>query len=443
MGKKILFIYFCIVNISPVSAMLSIKIAAQQKKYIPKIHITVALPELPTDIISKIVNNIEPFAQENELERNDGESINATLLLPYTIRKINFIVPHPHKYAESQLETFFPCSETYGPQDRILPEIEMRFLKHRRYEGFSELHMNIDTEKISCYAANSHIQFLIQKLLNFNFLKYDGFNIHNLAIVTTTTEKEHRIYLLEKYKYKDKGEDMYARSSYIPKELPLLLASSGYLRSCMLYPDENKVLCSVKNADMAQHQYMLSLYEIDAQHTFNLIVTSSVDHLFKKTIYLGPYHKNYETFLGLIEEGKSDIGKLALIWLNKSKKKLKYSLITFSNKLKNGTSVPRTFADIAVDESIKENKVRCKIACLNTNNELFICDLRAFHMPTLLLATEKPLPSQNDSPFRLLYDNHKYAIVWKDNNSDNFTRLTAFSDDYEKLYLTTLIKYRK
>lgn len=429
----------CIKKIASLKSETTLHNNAKSKQITTPIYSS-PIPHEIFNKISALHATTASLTQENTFEKNSGESISSSfMLLPYTIRKISFIRPHPLKYwSGPQPDVFISWKREYTQKNAVLPEIDMRMMTYNSYKSFNELHLNIDTEGITCYCGATHIQFLI-KDLGKAFVKYDGFNIHNIAVITTTTQSEHLIYLLEKYKYKDKDPDVNKRYSYKPKELPLLQQNIGYLRSCMLYPDENKVLCAIaNNAEEHSNRYKLSLYEINESQEFNIIAASTVNHLFKKTIYLGPFYKNKESYLGLTEEGR-----LALIWLHEPQKKFEYFLITHFDRLANGRQVERKFADIATDESVQQDKIRCRIACLNMDNEVFLCDIRAFHKQTLLCATEKPLQAHGDIPWRLLYDNHKYAVIWKDQNSANLTRVTVSSDNFEQLYLKTLFKYTK
>lgn len=412
------------------------------------------VPPLMDEVINKIFNLsfIQSSHQENALVENATKNVTSSLMLiPNTISTISFIQPYPFKYCALPYgELCTKWKKEYSPNDRISPEIDIRLMQKSKYNDYHELHMTIDSENISSnrYLSDgtpTHIKFLI-KNLDFSVVKYDGFNTHKVSIITTTNQTNFCIYLFEKYTYKIEdftqmpeetrqqldAKKMKKTEALEAKHIPLLVQDRGCLHSCMLYPDENKVLCTISNSNPSKIN--LSLYEIKEKKFFH-ITTSQVDCLFKKTVYLGPYYKEKESYLGLTEKGK-----IALIWLE-THTGFNYSLITHYDQLYKGKQVERKFIDIATDQSVQQNKIRSRIAFLNTDNEVFICDLLQFKKPTLLLATEKPLEAKNDEPFRLLYDKNQYAIIWKDKQSNNLTRVIVSYDNFEQLKVKTLLKY--
>ncbi len=392
---------------------------------------------LPEDLVNKLSELIDQMASENTNNESKkyvhgptwggGNYSPEMLLIPYTLGRIDFIrvmignsaeynnlntnlTPKPNFDGNAHLD----IKDSVYLATQVWYHIKYNTVRvdwdRRRERWKKELSPTLNSIKELFYKCDFDMK-LMQKS-----------HPKSLAIFSGTGEENFRVFILRNF---------IADSAQLDS-----ICQEGFLRSNMLYPDDNKIVCAISKSykqdeDTYSKPYMLSLWNIEKENV-HCTVNTICEDLFKKTVYMGVY-KGSDTYLGLTIEGK-----LAIIWLDNDLQNkalsFKYNYIRRDSK----------FDDIAVDQEVKTpSGFRHRFVCLNKESEVFVCDYLEFKTPILLLAgTIKPRNTQ-DKPFRLLYDNHHYALIYCKSQEYKMTDVFVHPDNFEFLYTKTLLKYAR
>jgi hypothetical protein len=195
------------------------------------------------------------------------------------------------------------------------------------------------------------------------------------------------------------------------KQSPFLQLD-GVLKSVLLHPERNRVMCVVTQGGVSQ----LHIGDVRDDNSYLSLDVQHFNKPFVKAIYLG---KN--SYLAL-----TDAGNLATVWLDEA------------NKIQHRMhKQPLRIRDIAVDNSYQTKKTGFKprIAYVNDGGEVFVTDLTEFgNSITMMHHSTVESPS---TIFRLFYDKGQLAVLHC--TEEGYGDFIVWPDNLGPLYLKTVL----